>query len=178
MRGNQYAAASRFYCAVSGILGRPVKPGDDDRGYGARKATTEGLARVFKQPHCPENTPPRSRGTMRPSFAKRCRPKEIRGRREDRVLSSHPRPVCIGRKHTVVATGGAGSSGLPCAMVLTVTSCSPRGPGSLAPVTSADYVRESLAPASGRQDHTTSPSATSVARLAPPPRPPHPTPRS
>jgi hypothetical protein len=47
--------------------------------------------------------------------------------------SSHPRPVCIGRKHTVVTTGGAGS-GLPCAMVLTVTSCSPRGPGSLAPV--------------------------------------------
>jgi hypothetical protein len=44
---------------------------------------------------------------------------EIRGRREDRVLSSHPQPVCIGRKHTVVATGGAGSSGLPCAMVLT-----------------------------------------------------------
>jgi hypothetical protein len=32
--------------------------------------------------------------------------------------SSHPRPVCIGRKHTVVTTGGAGSSGLPCAMVL------------------------------------------------------------
>src|SRR4029077_13024002 len=47
------------------------------------------------------------------------RPSEKRGRRESRVLSSHPRPVCIGRKHTVVTTGGAGSSGLPCAMVLT-----------------------------------------------------------
>ena len=33
-----------------------------------------------------------------------------------------------------------------------------------------------LTPASGRQDHTTSPSASSAARLAPPKRPPHPAP--
>src|SRR5438445_11159748 len=32
----------------------------------------------------------------------------------------HPWPVCEGRKHTVVTTGVGGSSGLPCAMVLTV----------------------------------------------------------
>src|ERR1700733_10891444 len=30
-RGNQYAAASRSMTGVSGILGRPVKPGDDVR---------------------------------------------------------------------------------------------------------------------------------------------------
>jgi hypothetical protein len=48
--------------------------------------------------------------------------------------SSHPRPVCIGSKHTVVTTGGAGSSGLPCAMVLRLISRSPRGPGTFAPV--------------------------------------------
>ncbi len=35
-----------------------------------------------------------------------------------------------------------------------------------------------LAPASGRQDHTISPSASSAARLASPNRPPHPAPRS
>src|SRR6202030_1068494 len=29
MRGIQYAAASRLIAAVSGILGRPVRPGDD-----------------------------------------------------------------------------------------------------------------------------------------------------
>jgi GTP1/Obg family GTP-binding protein len=29
MRGIQYAAASRFVIDVSGILDRPVKPGDD-----------------------------------------------------------------------------------------------------------------------------------------------------
>src|SRR6266436_6533983 len=33
----------------------------------------------------------------------------------------HPWPVCKGRKHTVVTTGVGGSSGLPCAMVLTVS---------------------------------------------------------
>jgi hypothetical protein len=55
---------------------------------------------------------------MRPSCCPN-HPRKIRGRREDRVLSAHPRPVCIGRKHTVVTTGGAGSTGLPCAMVLT-----------------------------------------------------------
>ena len=67
------------------------------------------------------------------------------------------------------------SPGIPRAMVLTVSfalslvtglSCHHR-PRSLP---------ANLTPASGRQDHTTSPSATSVARLAPPPRPPHPAP--
>jgi hypothetical protein len=31
MRGIQYAAASRLNTGVSGILDRPVKPGDDDQ---------------------------------------------------------------------------------------------------------------------------------------------------
>jgi len=34
----------------------------------------------------------------------------------------------------------------------------------------------SLTPASGRQDHTASPSASSALRLCAPPRPPHPAP--
>src|SRR4029077_18348288 len=58
---------------------------------------------------------------------------EIRGRREDRVLSARPRPVCIGRKHTVVTTGGAGSSGLPCAMVLTAYIALSPGTGLFCP---------------------------------------------
>ncbi len=56
-----------------------------------------------------------------PEFIHQTCPSKDRGRREGRVLGSHPRPVCIGRKHTVVTTGGAGSSGLPCAMVLTAS---------------------------------------------------------
>jgi hypothetical protein len=51
---------------------------------------------------------------------------EKRGRREGRVPRSHPRPVCIVRKHTVVTTSGAGSSGFPCAMVLTAYFVLPR----------------------------------------------------
>jgi len=32
-RATQYAVASRFISAVSGILDRPVKPGDDSGGW-------------------------------------------------------------------------------------------------------------------------------------------------
>ena len=128
-------------------------------------------------------------------------PSEDRGRREGRVLGSHPRPVCIGRKHTVVTTGGAGSSGLPCAMVLTASF-------ELSPVTSsflppsprrlqthptpgwADIVSARLDTSNGCQDHTTSPSTAAPFVRAPAdrsrklalrsphaptlPRPPHP----
>src|SRR5580704_16306912 len=69
------------------------------------------------------------------------------------------------------------TSGIPHAMVLRLISRSPRGPGFLAPV-ALWIIPQSLTPASGRQDHTTSPSASSAARLASPKRPPHPAPRS
>ena len=68
-------------------------------------------------------------------------------------------------------------SGLPCAMVLTVSFV-------LSPVTGLFCHRRlritsaTLTPASGRQDHTTSPSASCAVRLARAPRPPHPAPRS
>jgi hypothetical protein len=45
-------------------------------------------------------------------------------------------------------------------MVLRLISRSPRGPGSFAPVVSQGVTPQTLAPASGRQDHTTSPSAS------------------
>jgi hypothetical protein len=37
--GIQYAAARRFIAGVSGILGRPVKPGDDTCGCGPQDET-------------------------------------------------------------------------------------------------------------------------------------------
>jgi hypothetical protein len=46
----------------------------------SRAMTTEGMARIFKQPN--RDTTPHSRGTMRPSFAKRCRHLKNRGRGE------------------------------------------------------------------------------------------------
>ena len=114
--------------------------------------------------------------------------------------------VCIGRKHTSIHHRYPGTPGIPCAMVLTAYVV-------LSPVTGlfchrhqrikvlsapgrADLPSANLTPASGSQDHTTSPSAATsfvsspfdrsqvfrpalhhVARLTLP-RPPHPTPRS
>ena len=59
---------------------------------------------------------------------------EVRGRREGRVSADTHGP-----RATRKARGGhhrfSQTSGLPCAMVLRLIACSPRGPGFLAPVT-------------------------------------------
>src|SRR5882672_5175337 len=82
-----------------------------------------------------------------------------RGRREGRVPTAPM--VRVQQKARGRTTGTGGSSGLPCAMVLTVSFV-------LFPVTIAwlppspvrrESVFTTLAPASERQDHTTSPSA-------------------
>jgi hypothetical protein len=87
-------------------------------------------------------------------------PPENRGRRESRVRRSHPQPrVQNFSKHTsVVTTGSPVTPSLPCAMVLTAASCSPRRPGSFATV-AGGIASANLTPASGCQDHTTLPSA-------------------
>src|SRR5689334_25388058 len=58
-------------------------------------------------------------------------------------------------------------------MVLAAASYSPRGAGLVSP-RHRQCVTASLISASGDQDHTTWPSAPGIARLATPPRPPHP----
>jgi hypothetical protein len=68
------------------------------------------------------------------------------------------------------------SPGIPRAMVLRLISRSPRRPAFLPPSSLRSLLLKNLTPASGRQDHTTSPSASSAARLASPKRPPHPAP--
>ncbi|RXH07068.1 hypothetical protein EAV90_00560 [Bradyrhizobium vignae] len=50
-RGIQYAAASPYHRNVSGILGRPVKPGDDVELVAPPTPTT---------PHTPNPPPPSS----------------------------------------------------------------------------------------------------------------------
>ena len=68
--------------------------------------------------------------------------------------------VCKGRKHTsVVTTVAPEHPAFPHAMVLTAASCSPRRSGFLVTVASR-IPPQSLTPASRRQDHTTSPSAS------------------
>ncbi|WP_291689276.1 hypothetical protein [Bradyrhizobium sp.] len=65
------------------------------------------------------------------------------------------------RTHAAVTTGSAEITGIPCAMVLTLMTCSSRGPGFFAPVIRVmPSIIANLAPASGRQNHTFSPSAT------------------
>ena len=91
--------------------------------------------------------------------------------------ATHPRPrVRNDKAHELVTTGLPDVPGLPCAMVLT-------GYLALSPVTGLschrrpqDHHLTSLTPASGRQDHTTSPSASGAFRLEAPKRPPHPAP--
>jgi hypothetical protein len=86
--------------------------------------------------------------------------------------------VCKSEKHTSSHHRFAGTPGLPCAMVLTVSfalslvnrACCHH------PRCDCEAIVTELTPASGRQDHATSPSASSGARLAPPTRPPHPAP--
>src|SRR5207237_8621265 len=88
----------------------------------------------------------------------RC-PREERGRRESRVLSKHPQPRTQTKKRTsVVATGSPKQSDLPCAMVYGLFRALP-GDRAFLPPSLADR-SANLTPASGRRDHTASPSAT------------------
>jgi hypothetical protein len=98
-----------------------------------------------------------------------------RGRRECRARRAHPQPRVRGKKaHELVTTGTTPSSGIPCAMVLRLSSCSPRGSGFLAPV--IDVKRklhrqlDASVEASGPHDFAVRPS---IARPAMPVRPPH-----
>jgi hypothetical protein len=66
----------------------------------------------------------------------------------------------LGKKCPGSATGVPVSTGIPCAMALRFPSCSPRRPGFVVTVTPEKrLLLESLTPATGRQDHTTSPYA-------------------
>src|SRR6266446_4392875 len=71
----------------------------------------------------------------------------------------HPRPRVQNKKHTsIVTTVTPERPGIPRAMVLRLTSRSPRRSGLLSP--SSARLLADLTPASGRQNHTTSPSAS------------------
>src|SRR5260370_37669667 len=71
-----------------------VKPGHDE---------SESVVSIFKQQI--QNTTARSRGAMRPSFARRC-PSINRGRRECRVPNAPAASCAVCSKHTSVVTTG------------------------------------------------------------------------
>ena len=128
--------------SVSGILGRPLKPGDDTGAM-----TTD--------------TPSRSRGSICPRLAiefpypPNQRAQGMPGARCTRGL------VCnsVERRRTR-AYRAAEASDIPCAMALRLISCSPRSGRARCHRRRADLASANLTPASGRQDHTTSPYAS------------------
>src|SRR2546421_13108269 len=115
-----------------------------------------------------------------PSLANLCLPLLKRGRRECRV---HAAPAVSCAKNCTVGahehTGQRKHSDIPCAMALRLTSCSPRWSGLVVTVISG-ILPADLAPASRRQDHTTSPYAlafsSGVKKRLTPKRPSHPAP--
>ena len=88
-------------------------------------------------------------------------PSGMRGRGECRVKAS-PMARLQNKKQAAVTTGLAESSGIPCAMVLTLIARSPWGPGFLAPIARGARHAANLTSASGGQDHTPSPSAPAL----------------
>jgi hypothetical protein len=129
-----------------------------------------------KQPF--EDTRPRTRpAPTRPSYSQD-RTLEIEGRRECRVKAS-PAAPCIIKSTGKEPQGSAESSGIPCAMVLTLMACSPWEPGFLAPITrSVRHARE-LGLSVGRPGpHDFASASASSVRAhkarATPSRPPHP----
>ena len=110
------------------------------------------------------DTVSRSRDADRPRLASSFALSPIRGRREDRVLAppAVSRAICA-NKTAHEHTGQREHSGLPCAMALRLTPCSPRRTA-LLPPSPREKRRPSpdLAPAPRRPNHTTSPYASSA----------------
>jgi hypothetical protein len=107
-----------------------------------------------------EDIVPRSRGADRARVVGRTTLGNRRGRGECRVPNA-PAASCalvVGVCTRVFTAEAPETSGIPHAMVLRLISRSPRGPGFLAPVIGG-IASANLAPASGRQDHASSPSA-------------------
>lgn len=93
-----------------------------------------------------------SRGMICPSLAATIAPK-IQGRRECRALN-RTRGLACSKNTRVSHHRYVEPSDIPCAMVLTAYTCSPRCTGLLATVRPGETSSPGLTPASGRQDHT------------------------
>jgi hypothetical protein len=117
------------------ILGRPVKPGEDDRMCVRILATS--TARVLQ---------------IIP-------PTKIEGA-GNAGCPRHPQPRVVVKNTRVSHHRYPGTPGIPCAMVLTVSFVLSPVIGFLATVTPRSLLLGSLTPAPRRQDHTTSPSAS------------------
>ena len=111
-----------------------------------------------------EDVSPRSRGELRPRLARYLVPPKKEGAGKT-GCALHPRSRvqnCAKKTHTSIQVQRK-HSGLPRAMVLRLISRSPWRPGFLATIAPRNSPQD-LTPASGRRDHTTSPSASRAVR--------------
>jgi hypothetical protein len=105
-----------------------------------------------------ENMRSHSRGMLYPGFASFLPSSRTEGAgKAGRRL--HPWVPC-NKKHGGRTTGSTGSSGFPCAMVYGLFRALPGDRAFLPPSPLRSLLLKSLMPASGHQDHTTSPSAS------------------
>jgi hypothetical protein len=87
----------------------------------------------------------------------------------------HPWAPCNKKSTGVGPQVNRSNAGFPCAVVYGLLRALPGDRALLPPSPLRSSLPRSLTPASGRQDHTTSPSAMSGVRRSPSSRPPHPT---
>jgi hypothetical protein len=102
-----------------------------------------------------------SRGAIRPGLASIATLRKQRGRRESRVRAA-PAISCAKmhkKAHTSIQVQRR-QSGLPCAMVYGLLRALPGDRAFLPPSSLRSLLLKNLTPASGRQDHTASPSAS------------------
>jgi hypothetical protein len=120
-------------------------------------------------------TTPRSRGADRVRVIARLRPRKRKRAQGRPGAGLHPWSAC-NKKARGRTTGTAGATGLPCAMVLRLIRALPGDQALLSPLL-RNHLLRSVAPALGRQDHTTSPSASRHSSDDTP-RPSHPAPNT
>src|SRR5437667_9594547 len=134
----------------------------------------------FAHPTDPSHASAIPRHVFARAFANSLPPSPRRGRRECRVRAA-PAVSCakVRKNGAHEHTGQRKHSDIPCAMALRLTSCSPRWSGLVVTV-AGGTLPANLAPASRRQDHTTSPYALAfrpaLKKRLTPKRPPHPAP--
>jgi hypothetical protein len=133
------------------------------RPAGGRRASRRPLCDLLSMTARLDTTP-HSRGAIRPRSDLNFALLDNRGRREDRVRAA-PAVSCAKlceETHTSIQVQRK-HSGLPRAMVLRLISRSPWRPGFLATIIPEKrLLLTNLTPASGRRDHTTSPSASAT----------------
>jgi hypothetical protein len=142
-----------------------VQPGPSCLWVPAQGRDDNGVCCSIRISNIREDAPPRSRGMMYPRCGVAVCSSRRRGRRESRVRAAPAVSCakCASRKRTRAYRFSGNTPAFPARWVTAYFALSPVT-GLFCHRRLARRIPRSLAPASGRQDHTTSPSATSHVR--------------